>query len=123
MEEKKIVLLRLYGGELIIGETSRDPDSIAIDSNTVVLENPRTIHMVPTMDGSVGMVVRPVCDPFAVERLKKRIDINLTQVMFTLDENEIDSELLNGYRSEVSGIRIASPGEAAALASSGKFEI
>ena len=121
MEEKKVVLLRLYGGEILIGEVVEPvrPDSILAN---IVLENPRMVHMVPTVDG-VGMVVRPVCDPFVSDRLRKRIVVNAAHVMFHLDEEELEKELLNGYRSEVLGIKLASPEEAAALASAGSFEL
>ena len=55
--------------------------------------------MVPTMRGDVNIVIKPVCSPFAVKRLEKSLTIQRSQVMFKLDQSEIDNELVNGYKS------------------------
>ena len=39
----------------------------------------------------------------------------MAQVMFVLEEGEIDTELVNGYKSEISGIKIASAAETASI--------
>jgi hypothetical protein len=118
MEEKKeIVLIRLYNGDLIIGEKVQlRPLSCSFDTE-YVLDNPRAIAVVPTMTGSVKIAMGTVCEPFRVERLKKRLVISNSQVMFALSEDEIDNELVNGYKSEISGIKIASAADTAAITS------
>lgn len=108
--EEKIVMLRLYNGDTIIGKTSSAEDSEKID-----LVDPRAIAIVPTMSGSVRVALGSVCEPFNVKRLKESFSVQKSQVMFELSEDEIDKELLNGYKSEISGIKIASAAETASL--------
>ena len=55
--------------------------------------------MVPTMRGDVHIVIKPVCSPFSVKRLEKSLTVPCNQVMFKLDQSEIDKELVNGYKS------------------------
>ena len=106
----KIVLLRLYNGDLIIGKTSSAEDSEKID-----LVEPRAIAIVPTMTGSVRVAIGSICEPFKVKRLKEKFSVLRSQVMFELAEDEIDNELVNGYKSEITGIKIASASETASL--------
>lgn len=116
MEDENIVILRLYSGEMVIG---RDTSSAGLSAETRVgydLEDPRSIIMVPTMRGDVHIAMKPVCAPFSVKRLEKRLTVPFGQVMFMLSQPEIDKELLNGYKSEISGIKIASTADAMALA-------
>ena len=72
--------------------------------------------MVPTMRGDVHIVIKPVCSPFSVKRLEKSLTVQCDQVMFKLDQSEIDKELVNGYKSEISGIKIASTADTMAIA-------
>lgn len=74
--------------------------------------------MVPTMRGDVHVMMKPVCAPFSVERLKKNFTVPFSQVMFVLAPDEIDKELVNGYKSEISGIKIASVSDTMAINSS-----
>lgn len=131
LESKKsseIMLLRLYNGDMIIGERVWNNEPLSCNFNLeYVLANPRAIAVVPTMSGSVKIAMGSVCEPFRVERLRKRITINAAQVMFVLSEDEIDKELVNGYKSEISGIKIATAADTAAInstkgnAASGEF--
>ena len=84
-------------------------------SDTYSLDNPREVGIMPTMTGSIQMALTSVCAPFKVKRLKDHIDIPKTQVMFNLNADEIDSELINGYKSEISGIKLATPSDMAAI--------
>lgn len=110
MEEGKITLLRLWCGEMIMGRTAPSGNQFAH-----VLEDPRTVIMAPTMRGDVRVAIRPVCTPFECARLEKSMTVPFTQVMYALDESEIEKELLDGYRSEVSGIKIATGGDMAVV--------
>jgi len=114
MEDGKIIILKLFNGELIIGTKDKTEQVF-----NVVLKNPRQIAMVPTMSGSVNVVMGSVCAPFKVKRLQEEISIPMNQVMLTINEDEIDNELINGYKSEISGIKIASAADAASLKSVG----
>ena len=104
----KVVLLRLYNGDYIIGETIDDGVSNMID-----LSNPRTLIMVPTMTGEMRMAMQTVC-PFS-EKIKKELSVRREQVMFVVGEDELGKELINGYKSHVSGIKIATTEETAAV--------
>lgn len=115
-KKKEIVMLRLYNGDMIIGERVWNDEPLSCNFNLdYTLENPRAIAVVPTMSGSVKIAMGSVCEPFRVERLRKRITINAAQVMFALNEDEIDKELVNGYKSEISGIKIATAADTVAI--------
>lgn len=108
--KENIVLLKLFGGDFIIGVHSGDAPA-----GSIKLLNPRIVAMIPGMGGKVSVMMANVCEPFNVKRLKEELTIPTSQVMFSLDENEIEKDLVNGYKSNVSGIKIASAAEAAAL--------
>ena len=114
MEEGKIVLLRLYSGEMIMGRESAQGDALQAKF-AHVLKDPRSVMMAPTMRGDVRVAIRPVCTPFECTRLEKELTVPFNQVFFSLDESEIEKELLDGYRSEVTGIRIATGGDVAVV--------
>lgn len=113
-KSSEIVLLRLYNGDMIIGERYNEPLSCNLNFD-YDLANPRAIAVMPTMSGGVKIAMGSICEPFRVERLRKRITINVSQVMFALSEDEIDKELVNGYKSEISGIKIATAADTAAI--------
>ena len=116
MENENVTVLRLYSGEMIIGvEDPLEGNSAKPIFTEYRLKDPRTIVMVPTMRGDIHIAMKPVCAPFAVKRLEKEIAVPLGQVMFKLDQSEIDKELVNGYKSEISGIKIASAADAMAI--------
>ena len=111
----EIVMLRLYNGDMIIGKRVWNEPLSCNFNLDYILENPRAIAIMPTMSGGVKIAIGSVCEPFRVERLKKQISINSAQVMFALSEDEIDKELVNGYKSEISGIKIATVADTAAI--------
>lgn len=119
--DKKIVLVKLYNGDFIIG---KDATKISCDKPSVfVLEEPRSIMMAPTMTGEIRMIIASVCEPFKSQRLSDAISIQWNQIFFTLTEDEIGKELVDGYKSEISGIEIATPSETASInASKGNFD-
>ena len=108
-----IVLARLYNGEMIMGEESSDT-KLATDE-FVDLRNPRIVMFLHTMGGGGQVAITSVCAPFNVKRLKDSLRLSRHQVMFWLSEDEIDKELVAGYKSEVSGIKVASAADVAAL--------
>lgn len=111
-----VVLVKLYSGDMILGEKDQTATSLStyVGPNTS-LKNPRIVAIAPTMTGQVRIALGSVCEPFNVKRLKEFISIPKSQIMFELSEEEIDKELVNGYKSEVSGIKIASTSDMAAL--------
>lgn len=117
MENNNVTVLRLYSGEMIIGME----DPLVENSEKPIfakyrLKDPRSIVMVPTMRGDIHIAMKPVCAPFSVKRLEKELAVPFGQVMFKLDQSEIDKELVNGYKSEISGIKIASTADTMAIA-------
>ena len=105
----EIKLLKLYNGEMIIGKCSLTP---TCDYN---IDDPRLVNIIPTMSGSMQIAITSVCVPFRIDRLKKNIIISKSQVMFEVLESEIDNELINGYQSEISGIKLATASDMTAL--------
>lgn len=116
MDSENIVLVKLYSGDMILGKKVVGSAS----EPTVKLLDPRIIAIAPTMSGSIRIALGSVCEPFNVKRLKDEFSVQASQIMFELTEDEIDKELLNGYRSEISGIKIATTAETASLNGSPK---
>lgn len=100
----EIVLLKLYNGEYIIGKFDSEFE------DKLLLKEPRVIFMVPTRTGEMAAMVKPVCFPFTSNRLKESLEIYKSQIEFQLFDKlgEIEKDLLDGYKSEISGIEIAS---------------
>ena len=115
MNDNKVIMLKLYNGDFIIGSIESNDDN---GSNVIGVNDPRSFMMMPTMRGDLQVALRPICSPFKSPRLKKACEIRKDQVMFMLDENEIDNEVVNGYKSEISGIKIATAAETASINSS-----
>lgn len=111
-----IKMLKLYNGDFIIGEVN---DELKDVDGKILVENPRSFMIIPTMSGTVQVALRPICSPFKSTRLSKSAFVRKDQIMFTLEENELDTEVVNGYKSEISGIKIATAAEAASINSAG----
>lgn len=47
--------------------------------------------------------------------MEKNLTVPFTQIMYTLTEDEIEKELVGGYKSEISGIKIATGGDVAVV--------
>lgn len=112
MTETKIELIKLYNGDYVIGELETE------NENKIAYKNPRLLVMMPTMSGSVQMGIKPLTFPFKCKRLSDHIDIETSQILYRLydSSNEIDGEIIKGYNSEVTGIKIASAKDTAAVA-------
>ena len=105
----EIVLVKLYSGDYIIGETSTN----CFEKGKLCLDNPRVFGVVPTMSGQVSVVFQSVC--MFSKKAKKHISLNENEIMCKVGEDELGKELVNGYKSEITGIRIASAAESAAI--------
>lgn len=112
MERGKIVLLRLYSGDYVMGEIGNG-DGVGPSDGRYVLSNPRLFSMMPTMTGGIRAGFQPLC-PFS-ESSNKLAEIREDQVMVTVGEDELPKEMVNAYNSHVTGIRIASASETAAV--------
>lgn len=115
----QVELFKLYNGEYIIGEvTTADP---SVDATETVMKNPRQVIMMPTMSGAMSIALKPVCFPFTSKRLKDKFTVQNNQIMFTLFDGlgEIEKEIVDGYKSDISGIKIATAAETASIANGG----
>lgn len=107
----RIALLKLYNGDMLIGKV---PSGMS-EGSDYELSDPRSIVIAPSLSGGIRVMIASVSEPFKVKRLNKHLTVKAEQVMFALDESEVDTELINGYKSEVSGIQIVSASDAAKL--------
>ena len=111
MEEKKTILLKLWSGCMVIGTFVQFTNDRRYE-----LKDPRMVAMMPMPGGSVRVALASVSEPFAVKRLKEELLVPESQVMFALGEDEIEKDMVSGYKSEVAGIRLATAADAAKLA-------
>lgn len=104
MSNDKIEIVKLVSGDYIIGKYETHDDI------SVTLNEPRIIVMLPTRTGEMGVMFKPVCFPWTSQRLKDKIVIKESQIVFHLYdyENEIEKQFIDGYLAEISGIQIAS---------------
>ncbi len=112
--EMNIELDRLYNGEYIIGEVNgvEKPEDAEI-----VMKNPRQVLMIPNSMGSMSVALKPVCFPFTSKRIKDQLAISKSQVMFRLFDSlgEIEKEIVAGYKSDITGIKIATAADTASI--------
>ena len=113
--KEKIVVVKLYNGEFVIGK------EVSSLGERIMLKDPRNLTLVPSMTGSINIAITSVSMPFKSTRLDDMMLINCSQIMFALNEDEIDKEVINGYKSKISGIKIASIDDIASLNSSSNF--
>lgn len=111
MENTEVIMLRLYNGDYIIGEYSNDTnnvdENVITDNDVIHLKNPREFVFMPSIGGSVSAGFRPLC--LFDTSSKERVAIRKDQIMITVKNVEVPKEIENGYRSNISGISIASP--------------
>ena len=99
---KKINIYKLYSGGVIIGELDSE------NENEYVLSNPRNIAPQMTMQGYVLAMSELI--PHKIITSKKIDTVNLlkSQVMIVVDETDVIKEIIDEYRSDISGIDIVS---------------
>lgn len=111
MENKeKIVMLRIVGGEFLIGKID---DAIVVDENsTVPVDSSNKIKLTEARVFNIQMTGRgaaigfmPIF-PFTQTEIKAlgRIEIDKSIVIQTIEEMYIDGEILNAYKSNITGI-------------------
>lgn len=115
----KIVMLRLYGGEMVMGEVN----PVQGDPGKVSLLNPRVFAVMPSFGGQVHAGFRPVS--MFDKDLDKEVAVSSAQVWFETPSEKIPKEIVDRYFSEVSGINIASGADIAAVsgAKPGEFKL
>ncbi len=109
--ENKIVMLRLVGGEFLIGQKD---DSTIVDENSMVAseDNNNKIRLTDVRVFSVQMTGRGAAIaflplfPFTEKPIKElgKVEIDKSVVLQVIDEMYIDGEIKNGYKSNITGI-------------------
>lgn len=98
----KLVMLRLYGGEYVMGELD---ESGAPSILFTTLLNPRIFTFSPAFNGGMRAAFLPVC--VFDEKKRESTQIHTSQIWLTIPEENLPKEIVNGYRSEISGIKLA----------------
>lgn len=99
----KIVIVRTISGEFYIGQQKSDNND-----SSITLTNSRVLVTQMTPNGigiSAGFVV-----PFAIKS-PEEITIGKSYIVCIVEEDNIIESILNGYKSQISGIDIVSGGK------------
>lgn len=107
--ENKIIMLRLLGGEFLIGQKD---DSTIVDENSMVASEDNKIRLTDARVFSVQMTGRGAAIaflplfPFTEKPIKElgKVEIDKSVVLQVIDEMYIDGEIKNGYKTNVTGI-------------------
>ena len=102
--DEKVKLVRTMSGEYLLATVDSASESV----ETLHLKNVRKLSIGMSMTGQASVALIPIC-PFSTKKLEE-IDINRSQIMFTVDEAELQSEVVTSYKSEISGITLAPKG-------------
>lgn len=94
----KVAIVRTVGGEYFIGTVDNDSDT------NITLKDTRVIMSQMTPNG-VGTFAAPLV-PFAIKS-PENITINKNYIICIVEEDNIVKDLLNGYKSQITGIACA----------------
>jgi Icc-related predicted phosphoesterase len=102
----KIVMIKTVGGEFIIGklddiETVGEP----INNDTIKLTDSRIFNIQMTNKGAAIAFIPPF--PFSTGKIISDIEIYKSSIILMVNENDIDLEIINGYKSNISGIDLS----------------
>ena len=110
--DSKIIMLRLIGGEFLIGQ--KDNTSI-VDENSMVAEDSNKIKLKDVRVFSVQMTGRGAAIaflplfPFTEKPIPElgNAEIDKSVILQVIEEKYIDGEILNGYRSNITGLDLS----------------
>ena len=104
---EKVKLIRTMNGEYLLAMVDNDVaiDDISQTNNILHLKDVRKLSIGMSMTGEASVALVPIC-PFAINKIEE-INIDKSQIMFELDEDNIQKEIVTSYRSEISGITLA----------------
>ena len=108
MEKDKIVMLRVVGGEFIIGKID---NVVVVDENSnIQSESKNKIKLtdargfIVTSRGIAFMPIFPYTQTESHINTLSKIEVDKSIVLKEIDETYIDGEIINAYKSSVSGI-------------------
>lgn len=102
----KIVMVRTISGEFIIG-TINDIEIVGEETKTNVLrlKDSRIFNIQMTGKGAAIAFIPPF--PFCTTKIMSDIEIDRCNIVMEVEEKDIDLEIVNGYKSNISGIDLS----------------
>ena len=108
----QVVMVRTIGGEFIIGTEElvqvMDAEGNPSPSNESVLKlkNARMFSLQMTHQGTAIAFIPPF--PFSSKKeLIDDIELNKSCILLKVEEKDLDGEIINGYKSNISGIDLS----------------
>ena len=103
---EKIKIIRTIQGEYFIGEVANSDGGIC-ETDKITLNHVRKLASQMTMNGAAAVMLIPVCIPINIKPIDT-IEVPKSFVLFDIDEDNVQKELIDEYKSEISGIKIVS---------------
>lgn len=102
----KIVMVRTISGEFIIG-TINDVEIVGEEQkpNVLRLKDSRIFNIQMTGKGAAIAFIPPF--PFCTTKIMADIEIDKSNIIMEVNEKDIDLEIVNGYKSNISGIDLS----------------
>jgi hypothetical protein len=109
--KQRVIMVRTVSGEFIIGtentETviAEDGSTIESNCNAISLKDARIFNIQMTGKGAAIAFIPPF--PFCTTKIISDIEIDKSNVILVVDEKDIDTEIINGYKSNISGLDLS----------------
>jgi len=106
--KEKVLMVRTIGGEFIMGSQD-DCDIVAADgsvqsqdSKKTILKHARIFNIQMTGRGAAIAFIPPF--PFSQQVKHDDLEIDNSVILLKIDESDIDPEIVNGYKSNITGL-------------------
>jgi len=106
--KEKVVMVRTIGGEFIMGSqddcdiVSADGKVQAQDTDKIILKHARIFNIQMTGRGAAIAFIPPF--PFSQQVKHDDLELSSSIIMLKIDESDIDAEIVNGYKSNITGL-------------------
>lgn len=105
----EVTMIRTIGGEFIIGTQDKpiiiDGEKTVDTSDTYTLVNARIFNLQMTRQGAAIAFI-PLF-PFSTSKNIDTLVIDKRNVLIKVDEDLLDGEIINGYKSNITGIDLS----------------
>lgn len=102
----KIVMIRTISGEFIIGSINNvEIVGETTNDDVIKLKNSRIFNIQMTGKGAAIAFIPPF--PFSTAKIMDEIEVHKSAIIMTIEEKDIDLEIVNGYKSNISGIDLS----------------
>lgn len=110
--KEKVIMVRTIGGEFIIGSQD-DCDIVRADgsvqssesSGKTRLKHARIFNIQMTGRGAAIGFMPPF--PFSQQVKNDDLEIDNSVILLKVDESDIDNEIVNGYKSNITGLDLS----------------